>query len=661
VMGRILLVTSHPVAPPWDSADKQIARSLVSNVPEHHFTMFGRLGHRIPDARCVPVWSRSGHPGIAERVQVAIASAALLPAADLVHLVMTIGPGTARATRAWRLLPWRDRPVVHTVPGIVDESFLDGYEPFGITVALSERTGGLLRERGFDNVRVIPPAIPIQQWPMAPRPETVPTVLMAGHHDPGGGAEDAIRAVADVTERGVPARLSLAMRSRLDQDPGTEADGLRQLARSLGVDDAEVQGEVQDMPSLIRTASVVVLPATDLRGKADVPLVVLEAMATGRPVIVNDLPSFDALEDAAIRVPIGDPSSLATAITAVLEDDARYREHAERGRRLAEVMFPESRMAAAYSELYAELLDRDRRHERFVADIVWRHRASASVDAGEAAFPVARRNRVVGAYTRALAPADPRFAELAQTADRREADFRRNLVEVTSAIRAAGVTPVLIKANPADELAYGNFDLVVGDDGWDRSRSALRDWGVRLERHPLEPDKLIVHPAVGPAAHLHRQVSWFGIPILDAGSLADAARPYERNGAAWLVPAPEHELLIAVAHAAFQNLAFDLAELRTIRRLLIADVEIPAHVHAMNGGWELGFADALEVARRAIRRLDDAEDIELPVQLPVKVAARVALEHAGYLWRSGRRRTAIRELVLRGPLTIAKRRAARRS
>ncbi len=660
-MSRILLATSHPIAPPWDSADKQIARSLVSTIPEHRFTVFGRLGHRIPDARRIPVWSRGGHPGITERAQVGFAMAALLPTADLVHLVMTIGPGTTRAIRAWRLLPWGDRPVVHTVPGIVDESYLEGYEPLGTTVALSEQTGRLLRDRGFDDVRVIPPAIPIQQWPVAPRPEAVPTVLMAGHHDPGGGAEDAIRAVADIAGRGVPARLTLAMRSRLDQDPDTEAEGLRQLARSLGVDDVEVQGEVQDMASLIRMSSVIVLPATDLQGKADVPLVVLEAMATGRPVIVNDLPSFDALEDAAIRVPVGDPSSLATAITTVLEDDSTYREHAERGRRLAEARFPEQRMAAAYSELYAELLDVDRRHERLVADVVWRHRAPVAGDAGEAAFPVARRNRVVGAFARAWAPSDPRFAELALATDRHEAAFQRNLVEATSAIRAAGVTPVLIKADPADELAYGNFDLVVGDDGWDRSRSALRDWGVRLERHPLEPDKLIVHPADGPAAHLHRQVSWFGIPILDARSLADAARPFERDGAAWLTPAPEHELLIAVAHAAFQNLAFDLAELRTIRRFLIADVEIPAQVHAVNGGWEQGFADALEVARREIRRLDAAEDVDLPVLLPVPVALRVALEHAGHLWRSGRRRTAIRELALRGPLTIAKRRAARRS
>lgn len=359
-MTRVLLLTSHPLSPPWDSADKQLAAAVARHVPGVRFCVLDRLGARaggLGDWR-LPVWSPSGQPGRLAHAQVAALGLAAEPAVDLVHAVVTIGPGFGRLARWHRRLPARlRRPVLHTAPGVTDPSALASAVPLGPTVALSEATAARLRDAGFGDVRVVAPGIPLERWPMWRRPAGgPPMVLFAGHHDPGGGAEEALRGMAAACA-GTPlrARLVLAMRSRPGQDARREAARLEGLAGALGLPDVRVLGHVADMPSLIREATLVVLPARTLAGKADLPLVVLEAMAAGRPVVISRLPSLAALGDAVTSVPPGSAAELGRAVAGLLDAPARWRAMAAAGRRAVEERFSERAMAASYARLYAEM------------------------------------------------------------------------------------------------------------------------------------------------------------------------------------------------------------------------------------------------------------------------------------------------------------------
>jgi glycosyltransferase involved in cell wall biosynthesis len=357
---RVLLITSHPLAPPWDSADKQIAVSLVSHLDDTNFITFGRWSRATP-WRQIPILSRHGRPGLLERVQVALLAAALQPAVSLTHVVTTIGEGYGAFSRRYASLPapFR-RPTIHTVPGVLDPSFLVGAKPLGVTVALSQATAELLQSAGFRDLRVILPGIPLARWPVTPRPREVPeTVLFAGHHDPGGGADDAILGAARARRGGRRLRLVLAMRTRLGQDERVESERLASLASDAGVN-VEVLGHVADMRALIRRASVVLFPGTRLAGKADLPLVLLEAMATGRPVVASDLPQLAALQDGIVRIPPGSAPRLGAALGQLLDDGAAWKRQAAIGRRVVEQRFSDVAMAAAYGQLYREMVDTSR-------------------------------------------------------------------------------------------------------------------------------------------------------------------------------------------------------------------------------------------------------------------------------------------------------------
>ena len=83
-------------------------------------------------------------------------------------------------------------------------------------------------------------------------------------------------------------------------------------------------------------------------------IVLIEAMATGTPVVASDLEAFRrVLEDGAagVLVPVGDPASLATALADLLGDPTRRKVLAEAGRRTVE-QYDWSTVTARIVEVY---------------------------------------------------------------------------------------------------------------------------------------------------------------------------------------------------------------------------------------------------------------------------------------------------------------------
>lgn len=281
----------------------------------------------------------------------------------------------------------------------------------------------------------------------------------------------------------------------------------------------------------------------------------------------------------------------------------------------------------------------------------------ASDDALVAALQLARRNEVEAPFVRAYA--DKLRDEMAEI-DAGIAAYHRNLGEACELLARAGVRPILIKALPDDDYTYTNFDVVVGDDGWDRSVEALRPWAVSTSRYPLERrTKLLLYPPAGPAAHLHREVAWFDIPAIPTADLRAGAAPAQ--GVDCLLPSDVDALRILLAHAIFQNLALSLGELLTLRRLSEeAAVVAAAQQRAEVEGWGIGFRSAVRTARRTMDRLDRLEYVRLPVPLSIPASVVGGATHALHLLKARDVAASVRELALRGPLVVAKLRAAYR-
>ena len=113
-------------------------------------------------------------------------------------------------------------------------------------------------------------------------------------------------------------------------------------------------GQREDVAELMAAADLLVLPS-EFEG---LPLVLLEAMAAGLPIVATAIGGSDEAlgADHPYRVPPRDPHALAASILALLADPDAAQREAEAGKARFSAEFQSGRMAAETRALYAPLL-----------------------------------------------------------------------------------------------------------------------------------------------------------------------------------------------------------------------------------------------------------------------------------------------------------------
>jgi glycosyltransferase involved in cell wall biosynthesis len=155
----------------------------------------------------------------------------------------------------------------------------------------------------------------------------VKTVLFVGRLTDGKRPADAIDAVARIRETHPEVKLYIA-------GDGEKRHSLESLVESRNLSAAVTflgQVAYDEMPALYRAADVLVLPSRT----EGMPRTILEALATGTPVVTSDLPQLRSLTDVAGYVaPVGDTDAIAEGISSVLGRPDYARQLGERGREL---------------------------------------------------------------------------------------------------------------------------------------------------------------------------------------------------------------------------------------------------------------------------------------------------------------------------------------
>ena len=182
-----------------------------------------------------------------------------------------------------------------------------------------------------------------------------PTILAVGRLVTKKGFADLIRACSLLKSQGIPFRCVII-------GQGREETALRELAAQLGVEDrvelagARHQEEVRDA---MRSASAVCLPCLrDEDGNQDaLPTVLLEAMASGLPVVSTQLSGVPEIIDAdknGLLVDPGHPTQLAEALGRVISDSALARRLSVAGRAKVSERFNIRRNVTALHQWFRE-------------------------------------------------------------------------------------------------------------------------------------------------------------------------------------------------------------------------------------------------------------------------------------------------------------------
>lgn len=346
-----VLFVSKPVAPPWNDSSKNLVRDIAGHLQRYSPVMIERQG--------VPASSFS--PGLRENIGVL---RHLLRDADSDIWHFFFAPNRKSCTAAMFATAIRRVPTVHTVCSLPPEdSALQKLVFADVTVALSHFALDRFRSAGVPDasLRLIPPSVPPLPEPSDRHratlrkkhriPETSAVWIYPGDLEHGGGAEVALEGFAAYGHR--DAFLLMACRDKT-RSAGAARERLIERAQRWGVG-AKVRwlGETRHIHELLALSDFTVLPNRSPYAKMDYPLVVLEAMSMGRPVLVGKgTPAAELAEWGGAMAVEPHGEALAHGIEQLSADQDSRETLGRRARKLVLQRFSPAKVAAEYEQLY---------------------------------------------------------------------------------------------------------------------------------------------------------------------------------------------------------------------------------------------------------------------------------------------------------------------
>lgn len=370
---RVLYV-SKPVEPPWHDGSKNLVRDLAEHVPDIEPTVMtaGGAAGLVERVQCEPVYAHGARgryaPKLRENARV-LRRLLGAPREELWHFVFAPNPASSTAAKvaigAQKLRSRARRPkVVQTVASTPKELVGVGSLLFGdVVVAQSQDTHAKLLRHGVapELLRVIPPCARAPEPPSAERVAALRAsfpqlgaryVVYPGDLEVSTGARTVLAAVSGLVSLGfdvVFACRAKTARAKECQD-ALQADLPEGLA-----DRVHFAGTVADLPALLAPAFAVVFPVDDLYGKVDLPLVLLESLALGVPLIVARGGPLAEIQ-AALTVRPTESHALVDEIAKLARNESQRTELIEQGRTEYRARFSPEVVGRAYGELYRTLV-----------------------------------------------------------------------------------------------------------------------------------------------------------------------------------------------------------------------------------------------------------------------------------------------------------------
>jgi glycosyltransferase involved in cell wall biosynthesis len=372
-MKKILLAT-RPLIPPWDEASKNFAYFLAKSVSAHHVSIL-TTATWLPDLPAnitqIPCYTKN-ELDFSEKLRLLNCLRGLRDKFDITHYLFT---PTRKNTS---LINFFSRPTRGKTIQTIATLREDLYGPkqwkellfADRIVVYSEYSKALLENIGMRHVSRIYPGVDLSFYqPAAKSPETLRAfdltpedfvVTYNGEYARLGATDMLADWLIEYFTAHPDSRMKFVFACRVKKH---EDDRLKKLEITERFQAAGILPHIRftdtyaDMPKLYNLADIILFPVQDMRGKFDVPLVIIEAYACGKPVILSDLPIFTefANPDICVTIPRGDISALSCAITALEEHPEERARLGQNARAFVEAHFDLQKTVKEYEALYDSL------------------------------------------------------------------------------------------------------------------------------------------------------------------------------------------------------------------------------------------------------------------------------------------------------------------
>lgn len=364
---KILLIT-RPIAPPWDEASKNFAFYLAKNLDmfEMYLLTNGLIPDLPPHIRQKPLYT-SNNLSYFQKIRLLKLRKLLREDFDILHYMLT--PNKLNAFSFKTLVGSRRAKTIQTVATLREDLFRDSdFKKIlfaDLIITYSDYAKEKLNNLGFKNVKRVYPGIDLGEYQKAEKdkdlmkeknisPEDF-VINFTGEYTRLGAIDMVIESFIEVSAQVPEAKLSLAVRIKNQQDVNKKKEVVRKLKENGVLDKVSFfDNGSYKMALVYNLCDLSLFPVENMKGKFDIPLAIVEAMACEKPMILSNLPILKELTSPAssVIIPRGDTQALTGAILDLHNNPEKRKRLGKEARKFVEERFDIKNIAAIYQKIY---------------------------------------------------------------------------------------------------------------------------------------------------------------------------------------------------------------------------------------------------------------------------------------------------------------------
>ncbi len=385
-MKKVLLVT-RPIAPPWDEASKNFAFTLAKDLSmdnnlKLHLLTNGKVAELPENVIQEKIYTHSQNDfGLEQKLRLFWFLLWNASKFDVLHLLFTPTKFNAWTMKCVLNISgsriffgknsgMTDIHSIQTVATLREDLFSDEEIKdlmfADLVITYSDYAKNKLEKLGVKNVKRIYPGIDLEKYkPLSNEQQSMNNkksesfvINFAGEYTRLGAMDDVVDSFIEVSKKIPEAKLSMAVRVKNEKDADKKKEVIQKLKENNVLEKVDFYDDGKfNMEDIYNLADISIFPVQNMHGKFDVPLVVVEAMACSKPVIVSDIPILEEFcdEKNSVKIQAGNMEQLVQAILDLHTDKKKRTHLGTYARTYVEQNFNIKNVSKQYAEVYREI------------------------------------------------------------------------------------------------------------------------------------------------------------------------------------------------------------------------------------------------------------------------------------------------------------------
>ncbi len=347
---RIFLIT-RSINPPWNEGVKNLVRGIIEEVKEHQFIVPTKKGFSFGKDNVKEIFISFGKESyeVPLREKLRLWKYLLKEKVDLYHVILT--PKLYLPYLIQPLANKRGVKIIQTVTNFIENRGKKIY--FGDKiVVLSKHTQQRLQEMHIDS-EVIYPGVEIKRAIESRKSQKdFPWTGRSTILYPGDLNQEIINRLLYIIFHLPPwINFLIAIREKTRRERKWKVF-LEKITKEKNLKNLFFIGEVEDMIAVISSVDVVIFPVPKITKKLEIPLVLLESLALGKPLILSASPPLKEILIEEAGFVVEEENDFPVKIKLLLGRKELISRFSQNAKKLVAKYFNLSTMAKNYCRVY---------------------------------------------------------------------------------------------------------------------------------------------------------------------------------------------------------------------------------------------------------------------------------------------------------------------